>query len=185
MHPVKEMSPTALRKCAVKCLKDLGRFEEAITEYYDLIEDAPDTVAALFLDTDRLIVQMMIEGPEIDAVEICEARIADNMDRVEEIYAQRSANSERNTVPNEFDLSAAYPNPFNSTAKISLLLRDAAQVELSIYDMLGRRVSSDFRQLNAGKHTVSWHAENVPSGIYLLKATANGIVRSQKLTLVR
>jgi len=181
-HP--RLSWTA-RKCAVKCLRYQGRLREAIDEYCELIEDAPDEIEALFIDTDRLLCQMELEGDEVNTTETKDIRIAANMERVEEIYAQRFAEKRNQIFPSEFELKTPYPNPFNSTTLISFYLPDAGLVKLSICDVTGRQVANCSKQFTSGLHSIVFKAEGIPSGVYFLKASSIGSIKIQKLMLIR
>jgi subtilisin family serine protease len=83
------------------------------------------------------------------------------------------------SIPTAFALAQNYPNPFSlSTAAanftaIRIDLPASAQVRLSIYDLLGRRVVTLMQgQQNAGVHSLQWNGVNqnglrVAPGIYL------------------
>ncbi len=77
-------------------------------------------------------------------------------------------------LPLTFALHQNFPNPFNSTTTIHFDLPEAADVQLVIYDILGRKVEilvSD--QLVSGKYEVVWDASNVVSGVYFYRLTIN------------
>ena len=93
--------------------------------------------------------------------------------------------------PEEFSLHVNYPNPFNPETTISYEMYSEGFVDLTVYDMLGRRVKnlvSDMQQ--AGYYSVVWDGRDVngismPSGTYLYTLKTNGISMSQKMTLVK
>lgn len=63
-----------------------------------------------------------------------------------------------------------YPNPFNPTTTISFTLNEATNVELIVYDRLGREVTRLLdSNLGAGTHTVDFNASQYPSGIYFYR----------------
>jgi hypothetical protein len=72
-----------------------------------------------------------------------------------------------------FKLFGNYPNPFNPSTKIKFSLKSIQDIEISIYDVLGRRVKSVIKErINAGMHEIEWNGKNdleeqVSSGIYL------------------
>lgn len=95
-------------------------------------------------------------------------------------------------IPNEFELSPAYPNPFNSTVNFRFGLKEDANVDLVIFDILGRKVweYKSSAKMEAGYHNVRWHGINVignavASGLYLVKFKANNFTGSQKIILVK
>jgi len=85
-----------------------------------------------------------------------------------------------------FSLGPVYPNPFNSRASVSLSLPVAREVDLALYDLLGRRVRSLARgPLSAGTHSVTISAEGLPSGIYYVRLSAVGMTTMQPALLIR
>jgi hypothetical protein len=94
-------------------------------------------------------------------------------------------------VPAEFALTQNYPNPFNPTTSISYSLPTAAQVTLTVYDLLGTPVKTLVSQKqDAGTYTVNWNASNdlgvqVPSGNYIYKIVAGSFTQTRKMTLLK
>ena len=90
------------------------------------------------------------------------------------------------SVPVEFGISAVYPNPFNSSTRLTYGLPEAARVELIVYDLTGRVVAEliDGRKAS-GMHTLMWDASKQPSGVYLARLITPIGVRTVKMTLVR
>ena len=73
-------------------------------------------------------------------------------------------------LPDRFELTGNYPNPFNPQTTIAFSMPEAAAVRLSVYDLLGRRVALLVDgNLSAGKHEVRFDATNLPSGQYLYR----------------
>lgn len=80
-----------------------------------------------------------------------------------------------------------FPNPFNSTTSISYRLLDISYVDLSIYNLLGQRVSTlvSARQ-PVGEYTIEWDGSGNASGVYLYKlATDKGFSETRKMVLIR
>jgi parallel beta-helix repeat protein len=85
-----------------------------------------------------------------------------------------------------FNLSPAYPNPFNSETVLSFQLRDASMVKLIVYDISGREVQSLVNgHWSLGKHSVEWDAEGMASGIYLIRMKAGDFSQVQKIVLMK
>ncbi|MDP8286992.1 MAG: T9SS type A sorting domain-containing protein [Candidatus Electryonea clarkiae] len=80
------------------------------------------------------------------------------------------ASEQPGTIPTEFGLVALYPNPFNSTVRISYSLLRQEQVSLSVYNVLGREVAklADGR-LSAGIYSTTWKADGFASGVYFVR----------------
>lgn len=62
-----------------------------------------------------------------------------------------------------------YPNPFNSVTSIPFSLENSSAIQIRIFDTTGRMVQLLVNEkMQAGFHTVLWHAKNVSSGIYFI-----------------
>jgi hypothetical protein len=93
--------------------------------------------------------------------------------------------------PKDMVLYANYPNPFNPSTTIRFDLAQTGAVELSIFDLNGRRIASLIDgPLVAGSHQISWNGRDasgiaVASGIYIYRLQSMDNVMSRKLTLLR
>jgi len=119
-----------------------------------------------------------------------EVRLYDYQLSVAEILelAERptSIGEEAGDVPEMIQLLQNYPNPFNSETSIRFALPAGGDVELSIFDLLGRRVDSLIEErLDAGWHTVLWDAGRYASGVYLYRLRAAGATQAGVMILMR
>ena len=74
-----------------------------------------------------------------------------------------------------------YPNPFSNTTQISLHLFQAGNTTLTLYDLLGRKITQHSHYLDAGQH--GFNLESCPNGYYLLQVnTPQGTVSSKLLS---
>jgi hypothetical protein len=91
------------------------------------------------------------------------------------------------SVPVAYSLTQNYPNPFNPTTTISYDLTNGANVVLSVYNLLGKEVATLVNDVrSAGRHTVTWDAAGLPSGVYLYRLMANGnIIQTRKALLLK
>lgn len=77
-------------------------------------------------------------------------------------------------------LSAPQPNPFRSETRFILTLERAGQVDVSLYDLSGRRVGTIFRgDLSSGSHDFAWHGRSTDgsaarSGVYWIQVRVAG-----------
>ncbi len=70
-------------------------------------------------------------------------------------------------IPQQFALEQNYPNPFNPKTTISYRLLAINDVELSIFDVRGQKVTTLIDEIQQpGRHTIHWNASDHPSGIY-------------------
>lgn len=89
-------------------------------------------------------------------------------------------------LPSEFRLGQNYPNPFNPTTVIPFELAGAGEVKLTIYDVTGRKVATLLNtSMSAGRHTVTFNAAGIPSGVYIVRLEAGGQLFTSKLTLLK
>jgi murein tripeptide amidase MpaA len=89
-------------------------------------------------------------------------------------------------LPGDFALTGAYPNPFNPVTTVTYALPEAGYVNLTLYDVFGRRVqvlTDGFR--DAGIHTVTFDASDLASGLYLLKMQTDAFSAVEKLVLMQ
>jgi len=81
--------------------------------------------------------------------------------------------AETSDAPKVFALNQNYPNPFNPSTTISYDIPKPAYVNVEIYDVLGRRVTSLVDGVQSQNHyKVQWNASSVSSGMYFLRIHA-------------
>ncbi|MBU1652105.1 T9SS type A sorting domain-containing protein, partial [bacterium] len=89
-------------------------------------------------------------------------------------------------IPEVYSLEQNYPNPFNPTTEIAFNLPAASNVELTVYDTMGRSVATLFSgNLNAGRHLVTFDASHLASGIYFYRIDADGFSDLEKMALLK
>jgi Secretion system C-terminal sorting domain len=88
--------------------------------------------------------------------------------------------------PGEYELSAAYPNPFNPSTMLSVSLPEASTVNVAVFDVLGRRVAELANgQHPAGIMQLPFDGSQLSGGIYFVHASANGWSSAQKVVLIK
>jgi cyclomaltodextrinase / maltogenic alpha-amylase / neopullulanase len=95
--------------------------------------------------------------------------------------------SEDSSLPTEFALEQAYPNPFNPSTTIRVALPEAADLNVTVYNVMGQAVTTlaDGR-INAGTYAFTFDASNLASGLYFVRATVpDQLEEVQKIMLVR
>ena len=89
-------------------------------------------------------------------------------------------------LPGRFELMGNYPNPFNPSTSIRFALPSSGPVRLSVYDALGREVTTLVNgMLPAGVHQVTWEAGSVASGVYLYRLEAGDVVQIRHMLLMK
>ncbi len=89
-------------------------------------------------------------------------------------------------LPATFELRGNYPNPFNPTTTIEFDLPEAVNVQLTVFDALGRRVKTLVDgSLEAGTHSVRFDASQLPSGLYLYRIQAGQHHQVRSMMLIK
>ncbi len=93
----------------------------------------------------------------------------------------------RELIPTEYSLYNNYPNPFNPTTTIRFDIPEKTNVELIVYDILGRRVISLVNNeiRDPGRYEVSFNAGALASGVYIYKLTSKSYSQARKMLLVK
>ncbi|MEO0858405.1 MAG: T9SS type A sorting domain-containing protein, partial [Bacteroidota bacterium] len=95
--------------------------------------------------------------------------------------------TEDDAVTATFALGRAYPNPFQAGAALSVpvALNAPADVDLALYDALGRRVATLASGTQpAGSQTIEATLD-LPAGVYVVRLLADSQQRTQKVVVVR
>jgi len=86
----------------------------------------------------------------------------------------------------DFSLYPVYPNPFNSTAKITYNLPYGSYVSLSLFDLSGREAKTVARcHLPSGTHTTILNSDNLVTGMYFIQLAASGKTLIRSVILIR
>jgi len=99
---------------------------------------------------------------------------------------QLHAGKEEEKLPLEFGLMNAYPNPFNPSTTIEYQLPKVSNIELTVYDVMGREVTklvNDYK--SHGTYSITFNASDQVSGIYFVRLKAGDFTATQKLLLIK
>ncbi|MBU1638544.1 carboxypeptidase regulatory-like domain-containing protein, partial [bacterium] len=89
-------------------------------------------------------------------------------------------------LPTEFAFHQNYPNPFNAVTSFGIDLPAEARVEIVIFNVMGQEVARPVRaDYPAGRHSILFNAEALPSGMYLARMTAGEFSGLQKIVLLK
>ena len=91
--------------------------------------------------------------------------------------------------PSSLGIDATWPQPLSrsmtETAHIKFDLPSTANVQLRVYDLLGREVSSLLsRDMNAGTWDITWNPSGLSKGVYLYHLTADTHSQTAKFVVV-
>ncbi len=88
--------------------------------------------------------------------------------------------------PNSFALEQNYPNPFNPSTVIKYAVPQDGMVTLSIYNVLGQKVSTLVNQVQkAGRYDVTFDAGGLSTGIYFYKIESGNFSSVKKMMLIK
>lgn len=88
--------------------------------------------------------------------------------------------------PTEFKLLPAYPNPFNPTTQLSFSIPEAQNINLSVYDLSGRKVAEISNEVKeVGNYTVSFDASSLSSGVYFVRLQGASTIQTHQITLIK
>ncbi len=101
------------------------------------------------------------------------------------------ADDGEHSLPRQLSMEQNSPNPFNASTKIRFYLPRQSKVSLSIYNILGQKVTTLVdKSLPPGDHEIIWDGSDgkgkiAATGIYLYKLTTDGNERSKKMLLLK
>jgi hypothetical protein len=89
-------------------------------------------------------------------------------------------------IAENYTLRPVYPNPFNASFTIPFSLTEAVKVQITLYDVNGRKVLSILnQQMPAGDYQPAINADHLPSGTYFLKIAIDRKTHTQKISLMK
>ena len=102
--------------------------------------------------------------------------------------AQTETDPDPDTPAGSFELKGNYPNPFHNQTRIRFAIHEprGLNMTLEIYDVLGRKVASleSRKYLSQGDHSVDFHAEEQPAGLYIYRLTDSDSEEVGKMMLI-
>jgi len=100
-----------------------------------------------------------------------------------------------NQLPSAFSLEQNYPNPFNPSTTISFSIPSSplppgegsgVRATLTVFDLLGREVATLINEhLDPGSYSVTWNAQNSPSGIYFYRLHSGDFTQTKRMLLLK
>jgi len=107
---------------------------------------------------------------------------------IEEVLVASSSDFVTTSInqPSIFSVGAAYPNPFNPSTNISLVLNANADLSVKVYNLTGQLVDVIAEgNFSPSSYNWTWKAENLASGVYFIKAQVGSEVSTQKVMLLK
>ncbi|MFC1607850.1 T9SS type A sorting domain-containing protein [Candidatus Latescibacterota bacterium] len=89
-------------------------------------------------------------------------------------------------MPEQFVTAHSYPNPFNPQTTIRYELSKPGYVKLSIYNAVGQRARNiDLGFRNAGGHDYLFDANDLTTGLYIVRVDAGYAVATEKMLFMK
>lgn len=98
----------------------------------------------------------------------------------------KAVNDNKTTLPYQFSLSQNYPNPFNESTIIEFEIPEDGNVELTVFNILGEKVSSShWDNMNAGKYRITFNTCYLSTGLYFYRLKAGNNSDVKKMMLIK
>lgn len=182
------------RQKSILCEVSKQNYLTAITEFDNIIQQDPESEAAVYAEIDIITTSLKMDttGSQLGKMNGGKYLVKGSSDYLSKMngllkdrFGIRITESET-IVPKEYVLYQNYPNPFNPTTTIKFDLPKDGVVELGIYDILGKKITTLINEYrNAGSYEQSFNASSLASGIYLCRIKVNDFVSSKKMILVK
>jgi hypothetical protein len=92
----------------------------------------------------------------------------------------------KESIPDHWSLLQNYPNPFNPSTTIPYSLPVRSSVTLTVFDLLGRRVSILQEAVqNPGDYTLRFDGSSLAGGIYFFRLQADGFSQTRSMILMK
>ena len=109
-----------------------------------------------------------------------------DIDAGEEGGNECTLSSADDLIPSVFEVSNAYPNPFNPSTTIDINVPEAGMLNVGVYNLKGQLMSTLMnKNVYPGSYSLAWDASNLTSGLYIFSVTYGDKTYNQKVTLVK
>jgi len=99
--------------------------------------------------------------------------------------------SSNELVPDQFEIVACYPNPFNGKLNIRYHINKASNIHATIYDLSGKVIKSfKYEQKYPGQHQLIWDTKNnngdaVATGLYFVSLSSENRTTNKKVLYLK
>ena len=152
------------------------------------LRDLPYTAADLETPLALYELRKHFSGRATEQVRLDEAAqliISGDTESARALLATLSGSERRSEVPERRLELEVYPNPATNGATISVTLRQAGMLDISLFDVLGREVATIANgHRTHGQINLEWTATDVGPGFYFVRARHGGRSTTERLILV-
>lgn len=174
-----------------------GMFMGAITNNYSFDEAVTLAINAgndiLLYTTNKLNDKSLVDSvvnivvDKISQGIISEARIDESYNRIM-LKKQSLTDVHQNAdiiSPDDYEL-INYPNPFNSTSRIYVKIPEAGLLSIKVFNVIGEEISEIANEhYQAGNYSFYFNANELSSGVYLLRMKIGEKYLSHKIVLMK
>jgi hypothetical protein len=101
------------------------------------------------------------------------------------LYNNFEKTEEKSTLTKYFTIEN-YPNPFNPSTNIVVSIPQQTELQIVVFNVMGQKIKTLFNGVKAaGNYEFRFDANNLSSGIYLIKAIYNNGVVTRKVLLMK
>ncbi|MGQ9707044.1 MAG: T9SS type A sorting domain-containing protein [bacterium] len=90
------------------------------------------------------------------------------------------------STPSSFEITRVYPCPADSRITIDVIIPERSDIDIGIYDISGRRVSTIANGLyNQGEYTLTGDVSGLTDSVYIVRMTEDGLSVSKRFVIMR
>ncbi|PKL83192.1 MAG: glycoside hydrolase family 5, partial [Ignavibacteriae bacterium HGW-Ignavibacteriae-3] len=94
--------------------------------------------------------------------------------------------ADENNIIADYDLGQNYPNPFNPETEISYQIPFSNNVQLKVYDIIGREIATLVDEFKpAGRYKIKFTGARLVSGMYFYQIRAGNYFNTKKMLLIK
>jgi tetratricopeptide (TPR) repeat protein len=173
-------------------------YDEIITQYPGTSDDRhakfQKFLLALHIDKDRDAAALILndlaskfsDGQEVEFAEYLLNGAGTSEKSGSDSQSPMSRKSKKNGIPEKFELSANYPNPFNPSTTIQYAIPQNSYVTLKVFDVLGKEIAALVNEeKSVGFYDVRFDASHLSSGIYFYQIQAGSFRSTKKMILTK
>ena len=104
-------------------------------------------------------------------------------------YAEITMGIYSASIPSDFIVGSAYPNPFNPAMTVPFALPRAGEVTITLFNLLGQQIYQAKRFYNIGQQQFAFNGSTIGkelvSGMYIVQVAFEDIHQNQKIVLLK
>ena len=172
-----------------------SEYSNAINSFTAISDSIPGTEEAIFAEMDAATAEYLAGATGVSLGKSSGRLKKNNIQSLNEYYLKKLSTkfkfidklfNKEEELPTEFALMQNYPNPFNPVTTINFALPKNSKVNLTVYDILGRKMAvlaDDYK--DPGSYEVVFNAKNYASGVYVYRLTTDNILLSKKMLYLK